>query len=311
MLCFLPYYDYYNSWNLHYVTCSSTTAGPVSHSNCFCLVPSWLEVGQAVQVHLTFLRVSGGSCILDGGGFQDDKMLGRLWGLTEGLLHPEWLTDDRQMVLCQQRVEQPARTLCPFAGWRGQLWEPRLPPFFLFPVVLPVCFLYPACDFFLKNLISWSRRVCREIYNGIIALMRPAPFPPIIVGCSATFSRVFRGKPETIFGGEGGSGLRGVRRNLVNLEVGWWVRNTHFLLTRHWVKHFTNISSKKNLTESLITESQTIFISFKVCLTDTFHPSIKSMWFVPPFPHIPCAPSFYTCSAGGIFRIKPHSFPFI
>ena len=62
-----------------YVTGSSATAGPLGHSNCCCLVPSGLEVRQAVHILLILWGVSGGSCILDGDGgvLQDGEWLGR------------------------------------------------------------------------------------------------------------------------------------------------------------------------------------------------------------------------------------------
>ena len=56
-----------------------------------------------------------------------------------------------------------------------------------------------------------------------------------------------------------------MRRNLVNSEVGRWVRNT--FPTHHTLsEHLTNISPPRN--------------DFS---TDTFHSSVKSVW-LPPLP---------------------------
>ena len=70
--------------------------------------------------------------------------------------------------------------------------------------------------------------------------------------------------------GQGWIRFCGLRRNLVNSEVGRWVRNT--FPTHHTLsEHLTSISPPRN--------------KFS---TDTFHPSVKSVWLspLPDFPHV-------------------------
>lgn len=143
MLPSLPYYySYYDYQYLFsvYVTCPFTIAGPLSHSNCFHLDPSWWEMGWAVHTLLTFCDSGAQEC--------PESWMWRDAGYSVRTekLHSNGVMINKQSVtvVCQQWVQQPAWIWC-LCWWRERLSVPS--PLFLFPVILPSHFLYPACGF--------------------------------------------------------------------------------------------------------------------------------------------------------------------
>lgn len=166
----------------------------------------------------------------------------------------------------------------------------------LFPVILHLHFLYPACGIFPKNLISWSKRTCCRICNGIVSLIRAVPFFLLTVEHLAPTSSVFSGKPVSILGSGGKVRSSWYEKELTS-EVGRWVRDTHFLLAD--IKQSTlyirspSDPRKKRYTIINYRKPASPYFLKSISHGQTLSLNSISLAFFPPCPHAPLSSSLF------------------